>query len=166
MSAHVAGWVVTGAVTSVIAPGLLLVLRGWGPWKRMGVSEAVAAPGFVVWHALITAALVLRPTLGLWLVLHVLLLAGSVVYWLPVLGRTRRLGGAGRCLYLFLSSPFLDFAAVGVIVLGDPAGGLAMIVAMLPVNAAAVAVTWQWIVTEERAAQAADAAEGWLRPGQ
>jgi hypothetical protein len=156
VSAHILGWVLTGAVTAVVAPGLLLLTRGRLPWHRMAVPAAVSAPGFVVLHAGITAALVLRPSLEVWLLLHALLLAGSIVYWLPILGDARRLSGAGRCLYLFLSSPLLDFAALGVIVLGDPSGGLAMIVAMLPINAAAVGATWQWIVGEERVAREAD----------
>lgn len=81
-----------------------------------------------------------------------------------MLSRPPRLGGAGRCGYLFLSSPLLDFAALGVIVAGDPSGGLAM----LPINAAAVAVTWQWVVADERAAEPTehDAALGRMRRGE
>lgn len=105
MSVDTWSWAVTGAVTAVLAPGLLIASRRWIPWQRVALRPAVSAPGFVVLHALITAALVSRPSLWVWLGLHAVLLGGSLLYWAPVLGRPPRLGGAGRCGYLFLSSP-------------------------------------------------------------
>jgi hypothetical protein len=47
--------------------------------------------------------------------------------------------------------PAMDLAGVFVVLHGDAAGGLAMIVAMLPVGCAAVATTWHWLVTEQPA---------------
>ncbi|MCF6524532.1 hypothetical protein HOY81_15755 [Streptomyces sp. JJ36] len=85
-----------------------------------------------------------------WL-LEAVLLAGGVLFWLPVLAHSRhRLGGAGRCLYLFLAAPSLDLPAVVLIAHGHSWGGLAMIIAMLPLGAAALLATWRWITAEER----------------
>ncbi|MEU0218810.1 hypothetical protein ABZ281_28585 [Streptomyces sp. NPDC006265] len=76
-----------------------------------------------------------------------------MLFWIPVLARTRhRLGDVGRCLYLFLAAPLLDLPAVGVIAAGHSAGGLTMIVAMLPIGVLAAALTWEWVNREERLA--------------
>lgn len=144
-------WVVTGLVPSVIAPLLLLAVRG-----RLHVAPrrwpvGVVAAAFVLLHTGVTLSL-LRPMSPVtWAGLHVLLLLGAVAYWLPVLSRPPRLVGVGPFVYLALSSPFLDFAGVAVVVLGSPAGGVAMILAMLPINTAAVVCLWRSMVNEERA---------------
>ncbi|HVV23012.1 MAG TPA: hypothetical protein VHF06_26480 [Pseudonocardiaceae bacterium] len=148
MTADIWAWAASGATTSVVAPGLLLSTRRWVDWDRLAVRAGLALPGFVVLHALITLALAQRPSAPLWLALHVPLLLGAVVYWLPVFGTVRRLDDAMRMLYLFLSAPPLDLAGVLVVILGDQDGGVAMIVGMLPAGLAAVLVTWQWINNE------------------
>lgn len=153
MTADTWSWLVTGAVSSLLAPAVLLALRGWPSLRRLRVPAGLAAPGFVLVHAAITAALAVGVGPARWSLLHVALLAAAVVFWLPVLG-PRRLPGGPCALYLFLSSPLLDLAALGVIVAGDSLGGLAMLAAMLPINAAAVLLAWRWIVAEEREAEA------------
>lgn len=136
-------------VTAVLVPGLLLGTRRAVRWDRLALPAGVALPAFVVLHGAITFLLAQRPPPGLWLLLHVPLLLGAVVYWLPVLGTARRLPDPLRVLYLFLSAPALDLAGVLVIVLGDGPGGLAMIVGMLPAAVIAILVTWQWISHED-----------------
>jgi hypothetical protein len=143
-------WALTGGVSSVLAPAAALALRRWPPVERLRMPPGLAAPGFVGAHATITAVLVFGVAPGWWIVLHAALLLAAAVFWVPVLG-PRRLPGGPCALYLFLSSPLLDLAALGVIVAGDP-GGLAMLIAMLPINAVAVVLTWRWIVAEEREA--------------
>ncbi|MGW8699291.1 hypothetical protein ACWGOK_20540 [Streptomyces eurythermus] len=102
----------------------------------------------------------LRPPGGA-LVTQPPLLAAAVLFWLPVLARTRhRLDDAGRCLYLFLAAPLPDLPAVGVVAAGRPAAGLAMITGMLPVGVTAAAVTWAWVNREEREALAAEPGPG------
>jgi hypothetical protein len=55
-------------------------------------------------------------------------------------------------VYLFLAGPLLDLAGVWLVARGDRAGGLAMVVGMLPIGVAALVVTWRWVVGEEKAA--------------
>jgi hypothetical protein len=81
------------------------------------------------------------------------LIAISLVFWLPVIGRSRRLSDAGQTVYLFLAMPAMDLAGVFVVLHGDATGGLAMIVAMLPVGGAAVLLTWRWMLAEAVAAE-------------
>lgn len=149
VNGDVAGWVVSGAVVSVVAPAMLLGTRRWIRWDALALPAVPALVGFVLLHAAVTFALTRHPPAGVWLALHVPLLVGAVVYWLPVLGTRRRLPDALRVLYLFLSAPPLDLSGVLVVILGDSAGGVGMIVGMLPAGLAAVAVTWQWISTED-----------------
>ncbi|PZH04847.1 hypothetical protein C1I97_19100 [Streptomyces sp. NTH33] len=97
-------------------------------------------------------ALGLRPAGGAW-VTEPVLIAAAVLFWIPVLARTRhRLSDAGRCLYLFLSMPVLDLPVLGVIATGHSPEGLAMIVGMLPIGIIAAAQTWGWAQREERLA--------------
>lgn len=139
-----------GALTSLVAPAILLASRGLALWRKVPAPPALILPGFVLLHGAVTVApeLWLLPSLvdGL---LHVVLLAGAVVFWLPIVG-PRSAGAAARSVYLFLAGPSLDLAAVYLIIRGNEPGGLAMIVAMLPIGLAAVAVTWRWIAEEER----------------
>jgi hypothetical protein len=58
-------------------------------------------------------------------------------------------------IYLFASMPAMDLAGVFVVLHGDSAGGLAMIVAMLPVGVAALVTTWHWVLTEQPATSTA-----------
>jgi cytochrome c oxidase assembly factor CtaG len=145
----VVGWVVSGAVVGVVAPGVLLGTRRRIRWDALALPAVPSLVGFVLLHALITFALTRHPPAGTWVALHVPLLVGAIVYWLPVFGTRRRLPDALRVLYLFLSAPPLDLSGVMVVILGDPSGGVAMIVGMLPAGLVAVAVTWQWINQEE-----------------
>jgi cytochrome c oxidase assembly factor CtaG len=151
---------VMGALTSVVAPILVLgtgrVLPSWD-WDRLAVPASVALPLFLVLHAggtiLLNSVSLSAPVALVW---HVALVLGAVLFWLPVLGSRHRLTDPGRTAYLFLAAPSLDLGAVWVIASGDAPGGLAMIVAMLPIGLVAVVSTWRWIVREERAATAAE----------
>lgn len=144
-------WLFTGAVTSVLAPALLVAANRWRLVDRATVPSGLVAPLFVLLHGAVTASLLLRPPPAAWTLLHLALLAGATAYWLPVLGRRRRLDDIGRFLYLFLSSPFLDLAGVAIVALGQAPGGVAMISAMLPVNLAAVGFLWRYLKREEQA---------------
>jgi cytochrome c oxidase assembly factor CtaG len=156
-----AGMVVMGLLTSVVAP--LLVLAGRRRHRpapaapRVGRAVAILA-GFGVLHATVVLLTVAPATDATEHVLaHAVLLAGAVLFWLPVLGHgSTRLPEAGRSVYLFLACPLLDMGALVLVVGGDETSGVAMIVTMLPVALAAVVLTWRWIAGEERAARAAD----------
>ncbi len=148
MTGDVIAWAATGLLTSVIAPVLLLISRT-SRWDRIAIPGGLAFPVFLVLHGLIAYLLTLRPTVPVWLALHVVLLAGALLFWLPIFGHTRRLSDPLRVLYLFLSMPPLDLTGVLVIVLGDHAGGLAMIVAMLPAALITLVVTWRWVANED-----------------
>ncbi len=148
-TADVAEMALMGLETSVVAPLIVLLLRSWPGWRVLTWPAVVALPVFLVGHAAITAwmAVVMPPVLpdvGV----HAALVALSLVFWLPVLGRDRRLSDAGRSVYLFLAMPTMDLAGVFVVLHGDSPGGLAMIVAMLPVGLVAVLLTWRWIAAE------------------
>jgi cytochrome c oxidase assembly factor CtaG len=159
--AGAAGMVVMGLLTSVVAP--LVVLAGRrrhraAPTTSRVVRAVAILAGFGVLHAAVVL-LTVAPTTGALehVLAHAVLLAGAVIFWLPVLGHgSTRLPPAGRSVYLFLACPLLDMAALVLVVGGDETSGVAMIVAMLPVALAAVVLTWRWIAGEERAARAAD----------
>lgn len=146
------GWFVTGAVTGIVAP--LAVLASRGRLDRFGLPPALSAAGFVLVHAAITASLLFDPPPPAWVVEHLVLLSAAVVFWLPILSRTRRLSGDVVLVYGLASSPLLDLAAVAVIGFGRPDYGLAMLSGMLPLNAAVVGVVWRWMRAEERTADA------------
>lgn len=149
MTLDVVAWVATGLVTSVLAPALTLLRTRRFTVDSLTVPGAVALPGFVVLHGLVAYLLTRSVPVPAWLGLHVVLLAGAVLFWLPVFGRTRRLSDPLRVLYLFLSMMPLDLTGVLVIVLGDHAGGLAMIIAMQPAAVLTLIVTWRWVTNEE-----------------
>lgn len=86
-------------------------------------------------------------------------LAAGVVFWLPVLGASPTLEPARRTLYLLVSGPALDLAALPMVAEGDSAAAIAMVVAMLPIPLAGVASFLLWMRDEERDAQAAASAE-------
>lgn len=146
----------SGAVTSVLAPALILLTPRIGlpwNWDRLALPAPAALPLFAVGHAAIMITMATRQVPApLAMVAHALLLLGAIVFWLPVLGRRCRLSDPGRTAYLLLAVPTLDLAAVWIIATGDSTGGLAMIVAMLPIGVAAVVITWRWMVREERLA--------------
>jgi cytochrome c oxidase assembly factor CtaG len=153
-SSDVVQMAVMGALTSVVAPALVLgtgrVVPSWH-WDRLALPAAVVLPLFLVLHAggtILLAGVAFSAPVEL--SLHVVLLLGAVLFWLPVLGSRHRLSDPARTAYLFLAAPSLDLGAGWVIAEGDSAGGLAMIVAMLPIGLAAVVCTWRWIVREER----------------
>jgi cytochrome c oxidase assembly factor CtaG len=144
-----------GLLTSVVAPAVVLATRARWQWRRLTLPAGIALPGFVLAHAGITLVLTLgTPTRTVTVTLHLVLFLAAVVFWLPVLGPCARLSRPARCVYLFLAAPALDLAGVVVVATGDSAGGLAMIVAMLPIGLAAVGLTWRWLQDEERAVQA------------
>jgi hypothetical protein len=135
---------------SAVAPMLARAGRGTA-WDRLAPPAVVALPAFAALHAVVTFA-------GAGLAGEAVLLAGAVLFWMPALGTRRRLPDAGRAVYLFLAGPLLDLAGVWLVATGDRAGGLAMIVGMLPIGIAAMVVTWRWIVHEEAARAAVERA--------
>jgi len=142
-----------GLDTSIVAPAVALASRRWRGRQFLTWPASLALPSFLAVHIALTAWMTIAmPSLVADLGFQVALTAASVVFWLPVLAATRRLSDAGRCVYLFLAMPAMDLAGVFVVLHGDPAGGLAMIVAMLPVGVAAVVSTWRWMAIEEAAA--------------
>jgi cytochrome c oxidase assembly factor CtaG len=95
------------------------------------------------------------------LALHLGLLAVGVLFWLPVLGHgqvMRRLPGPSASLYLFLAMPAADLTVVWLMAQGETAAVGVMLAAMAPLGIAALAVSWSWIVGEERAARAGQVA--------
>lgn len=169
-----ASMVVMGLLTSVVAPALVLLAllapggRRPGPVARDAVPArraVIVLGGFAVLHAAVMLATAQADLPApVHVALHGVLLAGAVVFWLPVLGPTR-LPGFGRALYLFVASPCLDASALAVIVAGHQTEGLAMIVAMLPVAAAAVVETWRALLAEERGTPATGSAPVVAHPG-
>jgi cytochrome c oxidase assembly factor CtaG len=150
-----------GLLVSVAAPALVLLGRHLRVARAGDLPVWLVLPGFVVLHgALILVMEVDEPSTLAHAGLDLLLLAGAVLFWLPVLGVGRhRLDDAGRCVYLFVAAPALDLAGVIVVARGNSAGGLAMIVAMLPIGLVAVGLTWQWLRAEEALAAELDRAE-------
>lgn len=148
---HMAGM---GLIVAVLAPACLHVALALAPGLDRFTPHPVAAlGGFVVLHATVTMGSAVDPALagpGV-----IVLLAGAMVFWAPVLGRHRRLPPGGRVVYLYTAMPLLDLAGIGLVATGDIAGGIAMIVGMLPMAGYTVALTWRWVCAEERAAQAA-----------
>lgn len=142
----------------------------------LGVSVAVLAPiAVLAWprtpHAWTVRVPFLPPVLllGVHLMLMTLLpvplgqavvlaLAAGVVFWLPVLGAPPSFEPARRTLYLLVSGPALDLAALPVAAEGDSPAAIAMVVAMLPIPLAGVASFLLWMRDEERDVQAAASA--------
>lgn len=150
-SAGAAAMAAMGLITSALAPALLVLLAGHGVWQRIRLPAPAVLAGFVVLHSAITIAMSMRVPFVFMALARPALLAGALLFWLPVLGPPGvRLDGAGTSVYLFLAGPALDLAGVYLVARGDEPGGLAMIVAMLPVGLAAVYLTWRWIAAEER----------------
>jgi hypothetical protein len=143
-AAHLAHMAVSGLLVAVVAPAVLRIALVLAPdLDRVTPHPAIALAGFVVLHALVNLVAWEGPGL-------VVLLLGALVFWLPLLGRRRRLSDPAQVLYLFTAMPLLDLAGVWVVADGDSAGGLAMIVGMLPMAGYAVALMWRWVTTEER----------------
>ncbi|WP_369205865.1 hypothetical protein [Streptomyces sp. PU-14G] len=148
----------TGVLLSAVLPCLLLAVRDRPPLggmaRRLSPPPGAALSGFVLVHAAVTLAeSFLQMGAVVSAALYAVLVAAGLAFWLPVLGPGRRLGDAGRCLYLFVGAPLLDIPVVATFARGHAAGGLAMIVGMLPVGIIAAALTWRWITAEERARQ-------------
>jgi hypothetical protein len=151
----------SGLLVAAVVPAVVHLLRRSPRWERISLPAGVTLPLLVLTHAWTMLGDVVgqRPSGGA-LVTEPVLLAAAVLYWLPVLARTRhRLSDPGRCLYLFLTMPLLDLPAVGVVASGRSAEGIAMILGMLPLGITAAAVTWSWVNREERQAQ------GFVLPG-
>ena len=72
--------------------------------------------------------------------------------WMP------RLRGPAAGLYLFLAMPAADLTAVWLMARGETGAAGVMLAAMAPLGIAAVAVSWSWILREERLARAGEAA--------
>jgi cytochrome c oxidase assembly factor CtaG len=152
-----------GLLVSVLAPALVRAGRRTATICDLTWPAWVALPGFVALHGALTVVIEIRaPALPLHVVLDLVLLLGAVIFWAPVFGAGRhRLDDAGRCVYLFLAAPALDLAGVVVVARGDSAGGLAMIVGMLPLGLMAVFLTWRWLRADEARAAELDRMEDW-----
>ncbi|HEY3691638.1 MAG TPA: hypothetical protein VGL46_15305 [Pseudonocardiaceae bacterium] len=160
---HTLHMAMMGLLVSVLAPALLVLLsRVFPQLDRWTVPAVVAWPGFVMLHAAVTVYTNRGPVPPLLdAAMHLALLAGAMLFWAPILGIRRRLPDAGRMLYLYLALPLLDLAGVWLVAVGDSPGGLSMIVGMLPMGAAAVVITWNWISREEHRAVLAEGGRQW-----
>ncbi|MFR0357341.1 hypothetical protein [Streptomyces sediminimaris] len=144
----------SGLLVAAGVPSLIHFTRGWAGWRSVSLPAAVALPLFVALHATVVLTEPLVPSGVARVAVEVVLLSGAALYWLPVLGTRHRLSDPSRSVYLYVSMPLLDLPAVVMVALGHTAGGLAMVVAMLPIGLAALGITWRWITQEERLAQA------------
>lgn len=143
---------IMGLDTSLLAPLTYFLTRRWVKWERVALPAVLALPVFLLAHTAITVWMSLHmPTWATDWIYQLGLLMASVIFWLPVLGERHRLQPGGRMIYLFAAMPAMDMAGVFVVLHGDAAGGLAMIVAMLPVGLAALLTTWRWVVSEDAA---------------
>lgn len=156
MSGELWSMAATGLLTSAVAPLLVIALRDRAGLGVLDHRAVIALPLFVLLHAFLVLAVedVMLP-IEIQLIGAVALLVAAMVFWSPVLGRAYRLADDAASVYLFLALPALDLPAVIVIARGSATGGLAMIVAMMPIGIVAVVRTWRWIAAEERAACAA-----------
>jgi cytochrome c oxidase assembly factor CtaG len=146
-----------GLLVSTAPPVVILLTRRRYDWRVLSAPVWVAFPVFFAVHTAIMLTMdriESRPLLSY--PIHLLLFLCAVLFWLPVFGRVRRLGDAGRCVYLFVAAPSLDLAGVIMVAQGNAVGGLAMIVGMLPIGGIAVWLTWRWIVDDERSVRAAE----------
>lgn len=161
--------ILSHALVAVVAAPLLVIAvplpASWRPpsWLRGPAVPWAAWAGFVAahWAALVVAGTQHHLTGLAHLGIHAMLLVAGVLFWLPVLGRGRllpRLSGPAASVYLFLALPAADLTAVWLMARGDVGAVGIMLAAMLPLGIAAVAVSWTWIVGEERAARAGEAA--------
>ncbi len=153
----VAAMALSGFTLAALVPGVLRLTRRAPLWERMSVPPGVALPLLVLVHGWVVLADLAHPMPdGIAFASELVLLLAATLFWLPVVTYTRhRLSDPGRCICLFIAAPLLDIPALGVIAAGHSAGGIAMIVGMLPVGVTAAVVTWSWITREERQ-QAAD----------
>ena len=93
--------------------------------------------------------------------LHLMLLVTGLLFWLQVLGPgpvPRPLRGPAASLYLFLAMPAVNLTVVWLVAQGDTGAVGVMLLSMLPLGIAAIAVSWSWILREERLARAGGAA--------
>src|SRR4051812_41260036 len=159
---HMAGM---GLLTSVVAPALILLGRRARRLPSITWPAGLILAVFVLFHAAVMLWMeAWEPPRPAHLLLDALLLAGAVAFWLPVLGPAPgRLDDLGRCMYLFLATMSLDLPAVILVARGDAAGGLAMIVAMLPIGLAAVGLTWRVLQAEEAEVRRIELRESLIR---
>lgn len=149
-----------GLLTAVLAPTLVVLTRDSPLWRRLRLPSPLILTGFILLHATITIGMTFPLPMAAMAAGRLTLLAGATLFWLPLLGpECCRISAAARCAYLYIGAPSLDLAAVVVIAHGDDVGGLSMIAAMLPIGFTGMALTWQWVTSEERAARAAEQAE-------
>jgi cytochrome c oxidase assembly factor CtaG len=138
-------------ITSVFAPALVLAFRSAAPRVRplaawalfVGALWALNVPRVLDWIAMRPAAYVAA---------GIVVLAVSVVFWSPVLGRRRSLRGLAAGAYLIAAGMATDLIAAWYMAMGETAAGVAMVVGMLPLGVAAVVLMWRGLVDEERRA--------------
>jgi hypothetical protein len=144
-----------GLQVSVVAPLAALALARRLPRVRPLAAWSIFVAAQWLFHASPLLALAER-SLAAHAVLHAVLLATAVLFWAPVVQGL--LDGAERTLYLFLALPAVDGIALWFMVDGRQDLGVAMIVGMLPLSAAAVLAVWSWLVEEERTVRALERA--------
>jgi cytochrome c oxidase assembly factor CtaG len=149
-----------GLLVSLVPPVFIVLTRKRLRYRGLSWPAPAAMLFFLALHAATVIGMSeWEPPPVLHGLLHVVLVTGAVIFWLPVLGYRRRLSDPMRCVYLFLACPTLDLPAVWVVGWVQGPAGLAMIVAMLPIGVFAVALTWRWITAEERAVRFAQEQE-------
>jgi cytochrome c oxidase assembly factor CtaG len=139
------------AIATVLAPVLVLLLRGSLPPVRplvawplfVGTLWALNVPGVLDW-------IMMRPLAHAAADLAVL--GVSVLFWVPVLARRRRLRGLGAGAYLITAGMASDLIGAWYMAMGETVAGVAMVAGMVPLGVAAVVLTWSGLVREERRA--------------
>jgi cytochrome c oxidase assembly factor CtaG len=176
------GHIVAHALVLVVAAPLLVVsaplgiaLRPLSPGARRrtvgGLRRALGgrAVPWLAWGAFVAAHWAVLIVVGTQhhltgladIGLHAGLLLVGILFWLPVAGHgqvVRRLRGPAASVYLFLALPAADLTTAWLVARGETTAVGVMLTAMLPLGIAAIAVSWTWIVREERDARASEAA--------
>ena len=144
------------ALSVVVAPAIVLA------WFALRLPRPRIGPPLLAWSAFVVAQWVFhltplleesRDSAVLHASEHIAFLAVGVWFWAPVLGWRGikpRLADPQRSLYLFAATPAIDLVGAALIARGDEGAGVAMLAASMPIIAAAVVVTWQWLTREDR----------------
>ena len=139
------------AIATVLAPALVLLLRGSLSSVRplvvwplfVGTLWALNVPGVLDW-------IMMRPLAHA--AADLIVLGVSVLFWVPVLARRRRLRGLGAGAYLITAGMASDLIGAWYMAMGETGAGVAMVAGMVPLGVAAVVLTWSGLVQEERRA--------------
>lgn len=150
MMAEIAHMTAMGLLVSVLAPAIVIAGAKSDSWPRLFVPPVLALVVVVVVHGVLTVFMAGRPMPPVGeAALHTVLLGAAILFWLPVFDPASRLGDPLRAVYLFLAAFSLDLAGLYLVVQGNVAGGVAMIVAMLPTGLIATGLLWRWMSRKE-----------------